>query len=58
MYQSCLQPTLEQLLDDPLVRLVMRADGVRPEALREVLAVLAARAAPSRDDPAPAAPVR
>ena len=34
---SCGEPTLEQLLDDPLTQAVMRADRVNPYAVRRML---------------------
>ena len=35
------EPTLAQLLDDPLVRLLMKRDGVNPGELRTLLAAVA-----------------
>jgi hypothetical protein len=38
------EPTLNEMLSDPLIRLVMRADGVDPEQLRPQLRAVVARA--------------
>ena len=38
-------PTLAELLDDPIARAVMRADGVNPQELETSLRELAARRA-------------
>ncbi|MEN3382979.1 MAG: hypothetical protein V7608_3023 [Hyphomicrobiales bacterium] len=35
------EPTLNEMLSDPLIRLVMRADGVDPEKLRPQLRAVA-----------------
>jgi len=35
------EPTLNEMLSDPLIRLVMRADGVDPEKLRPQLDAVA-----------------
>jgi hypothetical protein len=35
------EPTLNEMLADPLIRLVMRADGVDPETLRPQLRAVA-----------------
>jgi len=35
---SCSEPTLEQLLEDPLTQAVMRADRINPHAVRRMLA--------------------
>ena len=40
-------PTLAELLDDPIARAVMRADGVNPRELETSLRELAARRADS-----------
>lgn len=39
------EPTLSEMLDDPLVRLVMARDGVRPDEVRTLIAATAARLA-------------
>ncbi len=44
--------SLDELIDDPLVRLVMRRDGVTPEALRRLLESVRARRR-SADAPVP-----
>ncbi|MFC7332485.1 hypothetical protein [Rhodocista pekingensis] len=60
------EPTLSEMLDDPLVRLVMARDGVRPDEVRTLIAATAARLAarsaarsadahPSAETAAPAA---
>jgi hypothetical protein len=43
MTPTCPEPRLDQLLNDPLVRLVMRSDRVEEEEVRQ----LAARIAPT-----------
>jgi hypothetical protein len=35
------EPSLNEMLSDPLIRLVMRADGVDPEKLRPQLRAIA-----------------
>jgi len=35
------EPTLSEMLSDPLIALLMRADGVDPDALRPELCALA-----------------
>ena len=35
------EPTLNEMLSDPLIELVMRADGVDPDALRPELCAVA-----------------
>ncbi len=34
---ACPQPSLDDLLHDPLIRMVMTRDGVEPDSLRELL---------------------
>lgn len=44
------EPTLRQLLDDPLIRLLMSSDGVDPAELRALFAEIAdLRARQARD---------
>ena len=45
MTASFRDPTLAELLDDPITRAVMRADGVNPQELETSLRELAARRA-------------
>jgi hypothetical protein len=40
-----------ELMDDPLTRLVMRADGIQPERMRAFLKGVADRQRPFRQDP-------
>lgn len=47
--------TLDELLSDPLVRLVMASDGVEPEAVARLVGDVARRVRPARS-PASAAP--
>ena len=47
-------PTLGELLSDPLTRAVMRADGVNPRELEDFLRDVAARRADSSVQAAPA----
>jgi len=47
-------PTLAELLSDPLTRAVMRADGVNPRELEDFLRDVAARRADSSVQAAPA----
>ena len=42
-------PTLAELLDDPITRAVMHADGVNPRELETSLRALSARRADSRN---------
>ena len=35
------EPTLNEMLSDPLIKIVMRADGVDPDALRPELCAVA-----------------
>lgn len=35
------EPTLEEILDDPIIRAVMARDGVEPEQIRSLLAEVA-----------------
>jgi len=35
------EPTLNEMLSDPLIEIVMRADGVDPQALRPMLCEVA-----------------
>jgi hypothetical protein len=37
MRQSCAEPTIHDLLSDPLTQTVMQADGVDPRTLRRML---------------------
>lgn len=48
MIGSLAEPTLRDLMTDPLVRSVMRADRVDPRALEAMLRSLAVRAKPAR----------
>ena len=41
MPNSCVEPTIHDLLNDPLTNMVMRADGVDPLALRRMLGSVA-----------------
>jgi hypothetical protein len=45
------EPTLEEALSDPVVRAVMRRDGVDPDALRRLLERAQARIADDREAP-------
>jgi hypothetical protein len=47
------EPTVDELLGDPLIRMVMHADGVDTTALRAMFGVLTAELA-TRPKPAPA----
>lgn len=38
-----LEPTLAELIDDPLIRLVMASDGVDPHRVRTIFADIARR---------------
>ena len=53
MTRSCGDPTIHELLDDPLTRAVMQADRVDPLALRQMLGSVAlaieSAARPSRN---------
>jgi hypothetical protein len=54
MPSSCKEPTIYDLLDDPLTQLVMRADRVDPRALRRMLGSVALglqAAGPDEDQP-------
>ncbi|ACJ00492.1 hypothetical protein [Rhodospirillum centenum] len=42
------EPTLSEMLDDPLVRLVMARDGVHPDEVRTLIAATTARLAAAR----------
>jgi hypothetical protein len=42
-----LDPTLEELLNDPVIQILMRRDGVSAEALRALMRRLKAKAASS-----------
>ncbi|MFM2045916.1 MAG: hypothetical protein RLY86_4492 [Pseudomonadota bacterium] len=42
------EPTLHQLIDDPLVRLVMARDGLSPDEVRRVMEAAATRLARRR----------
>jgi hypothetical protein len=42
-------PTLAELLDDPITRAVMRADGVNPQELETCFRALSARRADSSE---------
>lgn len=49
--QTLLQePTVDDMLADPIVRLVMSRDGVEEEELRRIFRRRASRRAPSRGD--------
>lgn len=41
-------PTLDDLLSDPLVRMVMDRDGVEPESVRRLMGEAARRITPAR----------
>lgn len=49
---TILEPTLSDLLDDPIVRLVMASDGVTPADVRALATSVAARRRPVPDGPA------
>ena len=38
-----MEPTLDELLDEPIVQLIMKRDGVAPEWMRRHIAELAAQ---------------
>ena len=41
MPTHCYEPTIQELLNDPLTRAVMKADSVDPQALRRMLGSVA-----------------
>jgi len=45
---ACPQPTLDELLHDPLVQLVMARDGVEPDSVRSLLREVAEGLTPAR----------
>jgi hypothetical protein len=47
MKQSCHEPTLTNMLADPMVRTIMTADGVDPQELAAMLAAVAQTLTPS-----------
>jgi hypothetical protein len=44
------EPTLEDILSDPIVEAVMAADGVDPQSLRRMLRQVGGDAGPARKD--------
>ena len=50
MYVQFPEPTLAELLDDPMVRLVMASDGVKDTALRGLIRTVLQARRTGRDD--------
>lgn len=37
------EPTLEELLEEPIVQLIMKRDGIAPDSMRTQIALLASK---------------